>query len=91
MNDRLLEILTERPDWNVNAQDKKVLDFFVEYMDHGSLFMVGFEPGEDPSFVFTNDAQRYRFTLSEIREYVRGMKSGKPMDWEVVPFEYIEH
>ena len=89
MNDRLLAILAERPDFNVSPDDKKILDFFVEYLDHGSLMMMAFEPGPDPAFVFTNDAQRYRFTLSQIREYYRGMKSGTPMDWEQVPFEYI--
>lgn len=89
MNDRLVEILTQRPDFNITGEDKKRLDFFSEYLDHGSLFLVGFEPGEDPVFTFTNDAQRYRFSMSEIREHVVGMKSGKAMVWEEVPFEYI--
>ena len=89
MNDRLLEILSHRPDFLVSPEDKRILDFFVEYLDHGSLMMVGFEPGDDPEFSFTNDAQRYRFKLSEIREYYRQMKSGTPMDWENVPYEYI--
>lgn len=89
MNDRLIEILTHRDDFNLSPSDKKKLDFFAEYLDHGSLFMVGFEPGEDPLFTFTNDAQRYRFRLSEIRRYVDGMKSGTPMPWETIPFEYI--
>jgi hypothetical protein len=89
MNDRLLEILTTRQDFNVSDEDKKRLAFFVEYLDHGSLFMVGFEPGDDPAFLFTNDAQRYRFTLSEIRELVDGMKSGVAMKWEEIPYEPI--
>jgi hypothetical protein len=86
MNDRLLEILTERPDFNITGEDKKVLDFFVEYLDHGSLFLTGFEPGDDPVFSFTNDAQRYSFRMSEIREHVLNMKQGKPMEWEKIPF-----
>jgi hypothetical protein len=90
MNDRLLEILTHRPDFNVSAEDQKRLEFFVEYLDHGSLFMLGYEPGPDPVFLFTNDAQHYRFPLSEIRGYVDGMKSGRPMPWEDIPFEYIK-
>ena len=90
MNDRLLHILTERPDFTVSDEDLKRLEFWVDYLDHGSLFLWGFEPGDDPAFTFTNDAQRYRFTMSEIREYVIGMKSGKPIDWEVVPYEYVE-
>ena len=85
MNDRLLEILTQRPDFNITGEDKKVLDFFVEYLDHGSLFLNGFEPGNDPVFSFTNDAQHYRFRMSEIREHVRNMKQGKPMEWENIP------
>jgi len=89
MNDRLVEILSQRPDFTVVGEDKKRLDFFAEYLDHGSLFMTGFEPGDDPTFVFSNDAQIYRFTMSQIRDYVMGMKSGKAMDWEHVPFEYI--
>lgn len=89
MNDRLLEILAQRADFGVSPEDKKILDFFVEYLDHGSLMMMGFEPGPDPTFTFTNDAQRYRFTLSQIRKYYHDMKNGKPMDWEQVPFEYI--
>jgi hypothetical protein len=90
MNDRLLEILTHRPDFHVTPEDQKRLQFFVEYLDHGSLFMLGYEPGEDPAFLFTNDAQHYRFSLSEIRRYVDDMKSGIPMPWENIPFEYIK-
>jgi hypothetical protein len=86
MNDRLLEILTHRPDFTIAGEDKMMLDFFVEYLDHGSLFMMGFEPGADPLFTFSNDAQRYAFRMSDIREHVRNMKNGKPMDWEKVPF-----
>ncbi|HET6513033.1 MAG TPA: hypothetical protein VFH43_12635 [Candidatus Kapabacteria bacterium] len=89
MNDRLVEILTQRPDFNITGEDKKRLDFFAEYLDHGSLFMVGFEPGEDPVFVFTNDAQRYRFSMSDIRKHVTGMKSGTPMPWEQIEYELI--
>ncbi len=89
MNDRLLEILNQREDFKVTPEEKKVLDFFMEYLDHGSLFMTGFEPLEDPLFRFTNDAQLYTFKLSEICEYVRGMKHGRAMDWDTVPFEYV--
>ncbi len=97
MNDRLIEILSGRPDFNLSAEDKKLLDFFAEYLDHGSLFIAGFEPGthdrsstNNPSFVFTNDAQRYRFSMTEIREHVQSMKRGIPMDWERLPFEMKE-
>jgi len=90
MNDRLIEILEQRNDFTLSSEDKRKLDFFAEYLDHGSLFLVGYEPGDDPLFVFTNDAQRYRFRLSEIRTYVNGMKSGTPMPWEEIPFEYIQ-
>ena len=89
MNDRLLEILSERPDFTIAGRDYALLKFFVEYLDHGSLFMVGFEPGDDPLFTFTNDAQRYMFRMSEIRSYAENMKRGVAMDWESVPFEYI--
>ncbi len=88
MNDRLIEILATRPDFTIVGDDKKRLDFFAEYLDHGSLFLSGFEPGADPAFVFTNDAQHYRFSMSEIRELVLGMKRGIPIDWETLPFEY---
>jgi hypothetical protein len=89
VNDRLLEILAARPDFNVTGQAKRALDVFCEYLDHGSLFMTGYEAGDDPTFSFTNDAQIYRFRLSEIVAYVAGMKQGTPIDWEQVPFEYI--
>jgi hypothetical protein len=87
MNDRLLEILSARPDFQISSEDKKLLDFFSEYLDHGSLFLSGFEPGMNPVFLFTNEAQRYRFSISEIRELVLGMKQGKPLDWNAIPFE----
>ncbi len=86
MNDRLLQILSERPDFTVVGDDKKSLDRFVEYLDRGSLFMTGFEPGDDPAFLFTNDAQVYRFPMSEIREYIAQMKRGEAIDWERVPY-----
>ncbi len=87
MNDRLIEILSERPDFTLSVEDKKLLDFFAEYLDHGSLFLAGFEPGSDPIFIFTNDAQRYRFAMSEIRGLVQGMKRGIAVDWERISFE----
>jgi hypothetical protein len=90
VNDRLIEILSERPDFILSSEDKKLLDFFAEYLDHGSLFLAGFESGIEPVFIFTNDAQRYRFPMSEIRELVRGMKHGIPVDWERLPFEMKE-
>ncbi len=90
-NDRLLEILSARQDFNLSSEDKKFLDFFAEYLDHGSLFLAGFTPGNDPAFTFTNDAQHYRFTMSAIRELVRGMKRGIPVDWEQIPYEMREH
>ncbi len=87
MNDRLIEIISARTDFSLSSEDKKLLDFFAEYLDHGSLFLAAFEPGDDPIFVFTNDAQHYRFSMSFIRELVIGMKHGKPVDWERLPFE----
>ena len=87
VNDRLIEILSERPDFTLSVEDKKLLDFFAEYFDHGSLFLAGFEPGSDPIFIFTNDAQRYRFAMSEIRGLVQGMKRGIAVDWERISFE----
>lgn len=89
MNDRLVEILTQRPDFTIEGEEKKLLDFFVEYLDHGSLFLFSFEPGEDPVFTFTNEAQHYHFTLSEILFHARNMKSGIAMPWEDIPFEYV--
>jgi hypothetical protein len=88
MNDRLIEILSARPDFRLSGEDKKLLDFFAEYLDHGSLFLAEFVPGENPTFIFTNEAQRFRFTMSEIREHVHSMKRGIPVDWEQMPFEY---
>ena len=97
MNDLFIEILSARPDFNLSIEDKKLLDFFAEYLDHGSLFLAHFEPGThdrssttDPVFIFTNDAQRYRFSMSEIREHVQSMKRGIAMDWERLPFEMKE-
>jgi hypothetical protein len=89
MNHLLLKILSERADFKLPAEDQKILDFFVEYLDHGSLMLLEFIPGEDPSFVFTNDAQHYTFSLSEIRLHYKNMKSGIAMNWEEIPFEYI--
>src|SRR5689334_19167131 len=89
MNHQLLAIIAERPDYSIIGEDKKIVEFFVEYMDHNSLWLLRYEAGDDPVFVFTNDAQHFTFTLSEIRQYYKNMKSGIPMDWESIPFEYI--
>ena len=88
MNDRLIDILSARPDFLLSSEDKKLLDFFAEYLDHGSLFLAEFVPGDNPTFIFTNEAQRFSFTMSEIRDLVHGMKRGTPVDWEHMPFEY---
>jgi hypothetical protein len=89
LNDRLLQILSERPDFTITGTDKKALEIFVEYLDRGSLFMTGCETGDDPLFAFSNDAQIYRFKLSEIVELVSKMKQGIAIDWERVPYEYV--
>lgn len=89
MNHHLLSLLAQRPDFQIKDVDRKMLDFFVEYLDHGSLMLLNFEPGTDPRFIFTNDAQHYTFSLSEIRLHYKNMKSGIPMKWEAIPFDYI--
>ncbi len=89
MNHLLLSILSERPDFILSAEDKKILEFFVEYLDHNSLWLLGYHPSDDPIFTFTNEAQRFRFTLSEIKKYYHEMKSGVPMNWETIPYSYI--
>jgi len=89
MNQRLLSILVEKPDFPIMGDDRKILEFFVEYLDHNSLWLLGYEQAEDTLFTFTNEAQRYTFRMSEIRTLYHAMKSGIPMDWENIPFEYI--
>ena len=89
MNQQLLEILSRRDDFYFSDEDRKILVFFVEYMDHSSLWLLSYEPADDARFVFTNDAQHFTFTISQIREYYQDMKSGKRMNWEEIPFEYI--
>jgi hypothetical protein len=89
MNQQLLSIIAGRPDYTLTDKDKKIAEFFVEYMDHNSLWLLRYEPGEDPRFVFTNDAQHFTFTLSEIRKHYTNMKSGIALKWEEIPFEYI--
>ena len=89
MNQRLLSILAEQPDFPIAGDDKKILDFFVEYLDHNSLWLLRYDKAEDPVFIFTNEAQRYTFPMSEIRHHYHAMKSGTPMDWETIPFDYI--
>ncbi len=89
MNHPLLSIIAERPDFIIKGQDKKIVEFFVEYMDHNSLWLLRYEPEGDPRFIFTNEAQHFTFTLSEIRQYYMNMKSGIPMNWEEIPFEYV--
>jgi len=89
MNDRLLEILTAGPDFTLSEEDQKHLSVFSEYLDRGSLFLSGFSPSDDPVFYFTNEAQRYSFSVSQIRGYVLGLKQGRAMDWESVPYELV--
>jgi hypothetical protein len=89
MNLRLLSILVEKPDFPIKGDDRKILEFFVEYLDHNSLWLLGLKHADDPVFTFTNEAQRYTFSMSEIRTLYHDMKSGIPMDWEHIPFEYI--
>jgi len=89
MNQELLSIIAKKPDYQVKGEDQKIVEFFTEYMDHNSLWLLRYEAGDDPRFIFTNDAQHYIFSLSEIKEYYKNMKSGIPMKWEEIPFEYI--
>ncbi len=89
MNQLLLEILSQRDDFDFSDGDRKILTFFVEYMDHSSLWLLSYEPAEDARFIFTNDAQHFTFTMSQIRSYYHDMKSGKRMNWEEIPFEYV--
>ena len=89
MNHQLLSIIAERPDFTIIGEDKKIVEFFVEYMDHSSLWLLRYEPGDDPKFIFTNEAQRFTFTLSQIRQHYKNMKSGIQLNWEEIPFEYV--
>jgi len=89
MNHQLLSIIAERKDFTITGEDRKIVEFFVEYMDHGSLWLLRYEFDEDPRFIFTNDAQHFTFTLSQIRQHYQNMKSGIPMNWEKIPFEYV--
>ncbi len=89
MNRQLLDILGAKNDFIVVGEDLVILYAFVDYMDHNSLWLLSYTKTEDPIFIFTNDAQRYRFTLSEIKQYYKNMKSGIAMDWDTIAFEYI--
>ena len=89
MNHELLSIIAARADFTIGEEDKKIVDFFVEYLDHNSLWLLRYERADDPRFIFTNEAQRFTFTLSEMKMHYHNMKSGIPMDWEKIPFEYI--
>lgn len=89
MNHHLLSIIAERLDFTITGEDRKIVEFFVEYMDHNSLWLLRFEAGDDPRFIFTNEAQHFTFTLSEIRQHYKNMKSGVPVNWEEIPFEYV--
>lgn len=89
MNHQLLSILADHPDFTIMGEDRKIVEFFVEYMDHNSLWLLRFEAEDDPRFIFTNEAQHFTFTLSEIRQHYKNMKSGIPMNWEKIPFTYV--
>lgn len=89
MNRQLLDILATKDDFIIVGDDLLTLYAFVEYMDHNSLWLLSYTKTDDPIFVFTNDAQRYTFTLSTIKQYYKNMKSGIAMDWDTIPFEYI--
>jgi hypothetical protein len=89
VNQQLLAIIAERDDFNFSEEDRKILIFFVEYMDHSSLWLFSYEAADDARFIFTNEAQHFTFTMSEIRSYYYDMKSGTPMNWDDIPFEYI--
>jgi hypothetical protein len=89
MSHLLFSIIAERPDFTLQGDDRKIAEFFVEYMDHSSLWLLRYEAAEDPRFIFTNEAQRFTFTFSEIKKLYHNMKSGIPMNWEEIPFEYV--
>ena len=89
MNHQLLSIIAERPDFSIVGEDRKMVEFFVEYMDHSSLWLLRYEADDDPRFIFTNEAQRFTFALSEIRKHYKNMKSGISLNWDEIPFEYV--
>ena len=89
MNHELLSIIAAKPEYTIRGEDRHIVEFFTEYMDHNSLWLLSFEPRADPVFIFTNEAQRFTFTLSQIREHYKKMKSGIPMNWEDIEYEYV--
>jgi hypothetical protein len=91
MNRQLLDILFETNKVDLNREEKHIVEFFVEYMDHSSLWLLGVEHSSEPVFIFTNEAQRFRFTLSEIKTHYKNMKSGIALDWTTIPFEYTSN
>jgi hypothetical protein len=89
VNHELLSIIAKKPDYTISGEDQKIVEFFVEYMDHNSLWLLRYEHADNPRFIFTNEAQHFTFTLSQIREHYKKMKSGIAMNWEEIPFEYV--
>ena len=91
MNQQLLELLEQKSDYPVTGEDRKIVRWFCEYLDHNSLWLLRWEQSVsgEPLFLFTNEAQRFSFLLSQIKEHYRSMKSGIALDWEAIPFEYI--
>ncbi len=91
MNRQLLELLEQRSDYPIPIEDRKLVEWFVEYLDHSSLWLLRWEQSDsgEPVFIFTNEAQRFRFSVSEMKAHYASMKSGVAMDWESIPFEYI--
>lgn len=89
MNERIFDIFLERGELKLTPDDITLLKKFFHYLDVNSLFLRSYEIGDEPIFVISDDAIRYKFSLSEVKAMWLSLKSGKHIDWEKLPFEYV--
>ncbi|HYF03980.1 MAG TPA: hypothetical protein VEC36_11420 [Patescibacteria group bacterium] len=89
MNERIFDIFLERGELKLTPEDITLLKKFFHYLDVNSLFLRSYEIAAEPIFIISDDAIRYRFTLSEIKNMWDSMKGGNRIEWEKLPFEYV--
>ena len=89
MNERIFDIFLERGELKLTPEDITLLKKFFHYLDVNSLFLRSYEIASEPIFFISDDAIRYKFSLSEIKTIWDSLKAGNRIEWETLPFEYV--
>ncbi|MFB6345134.1 MAG: hypothetical protein ABEK50_05085 [bacterium] len=83
MNKQLVEHWVEQ--FDLDSNEAELLESFSVLMDRNSLWLMDGQSTDDGiAFIYTDEAVHYKFPLSEMKQIMEELDSGKSLDWEQI-------